>query len=117
MEKTFLASLINLNQEITYYVLIIIILSLFLISVNFKLNSCINFVKILLNFIFKKKEKNSISNESLESLKIAEGSRDNEEVLIGTVDLLKAEKLRTVWGTFRDRRPELYRDLLNLDGS
>ena len=48
--------------------------------------------------------------------KIAEGSRDKEEVLIGTVDLLKAEKLRTVWGTFRDRRPELYRDLLNLDG-
>jgi len=63
LEKTFLASLINLNQEITYYVLIIIILSLFLISVNFKLNSCINFVKILLNFIFKKNEKNSISNE------------------------------------------------------
>jgi len=25
--------------------------------------------------------------------------------------------LRTVWGTFRDRRPELYKDLLNLDGS
>ena len=49
--------------------------------------------------------------------KIAEGSRDKEEVLIGKVDLLKAEKLRTVWGTFRDRRPELYRDLLNLDGS
>jgi len=63
LEKTFLASLINLNQEITYYVLIIIILSLFLISVNFKLNSCINFIKILLNFIFKKKEKNSINNE------------------------------------------------------
>ena len=49
--------------------------------------------------------------------KIAEGSRDKEEVLIGKVDLLKAEKLRTVWGTFRDRRPELYKDLLNLDGS
>ena len=49
--------------------------------------------------------------------KIAEGSRDKEEVLIGKVDLSKAEKLRTVWGTFRDRRPELYKDLLNLDGS
>ena len=49
--------------------------------------------------------------------KIAEGSRDKEEVLIGKVDLFKAEKLRTVWGTFRDRRPELYKDLLNLDGS
>jgi len=49
--------------------------------------------------------------------KIAEGSRDKEEVLIGKVNLSEAEKLRTVWGTFRDRRPELYKDLLNLDGS
>ena len=49
--------------------------------------------------------------------KIAEGSRDKEEVLIGEIDLLKAERLRTVWGTFRDRRPELYKDLLVLDGS
>ena len=63
LEKTFLTSLINLNQEISYYILIIIILSLFLISINFKLNSCTNFLKILFNFIFKKKEKNLINNE------------------------------------------------------
>ena len=63
LEKTFLTSLINLNQEISYYILITIILSLFLISINFKLNSCINFLKILFNFIFKKKEKNLINNE------------------------------------------------------
>tara|TARA_B100000953_G_scaffold296066_1_gene288201 strand:- start:701 stop:1564 length:864 start_codon:yes stop_codon:yes gene_type:complete len=49
--------------------------------------------------------------------KIAEGSRDKEEVLLGKVNLSEAEKLRTVWGTFRDRRPELYKDLFNLDGS
>ena len=55
LEKTFLASLININQEISYYILVIIILSLFLISVNFKLNSCINFLKLLFNFILKKK--------------------------------------------------------------
>jgi len=47
LEKTFLVSLINLNQEISYYILIIIILLLFLISVNFKLNSCINFMLLL----------------------------------------------------------------------
>ena len=63
LEKTFLSSIINLNQEISYYILIIIILSLFLISINFKLNSCINFLKILFNFIFKKKEKNLANNE------------------------------------------------------
>ena len=63
LEKTFLASLINLNQEISYYILIIIILLLFLISINFKLNSCVNYIKILFKFLFKKKEKNLINNE------------------------------------------------------
>ena len=63
LENTFLVSLINLNQEISYYILIIIILSLFLISVNFKLNSCINFIKVIFKFIFKRKEKNFINDE------------------------------------------------------
>ena len=49
--------------------------------------------------------------------KIAEGSRDKEEVLIGKINLSEAETLRNVWGVFRDRRPELYKSLLNLDGS
>ena len=49
--------------------------------------------------------------------KIAEGSRDKEEILIGKINLSEAETLRNVWGVFRDRRPELYRGLLNLDGS
>ena len=49
--------------------------------------------------------------------KIAEGSRDKEEVLIGKINLSDAETLRNVWGVFRDRRPELYKGLLNLDGS
>ena len=40
--------------------------------------------------------------------KIAEGSRDKEEVLIGKINLSEAETLRNVWGVFRDRRPELY---------
>ena len=49
--------------------------------------------------------------------KIAEASRDKEEILIGKVDLDKAENLRNVWGVFRDRRTDLYSDLLKLDGS
>ena len=49
--------------------------------------------------------------------KIVEASRDNEEVLIGKINLTEAETLRNVWGVFRDRRPELYKGLLNLDGS
>jgi len=49
--------------------------------------------------------------------KIAEASRDKEEILIGKVNLDEAENLRNVWGVFRDRRTDLYSDLLKLDGS
>ena len=49
--------------------------------------------------------------------KIAEASRDKEEILIGKVSLDAAENLRNVWGVFRDRRTDLYSDLLKLDGS
>ena len=49
--------------------------------------------------------------------KIAEAGRDKEEVLIGKVNLDEAENLRNVWGVFRDRRTDLYNDLLKLDGS
>ncbi len=49
--------------------------------------------------------------------KIAEGSRDKEEVLIGKINLADAETLRNVWGVFRDRRPDLYKGLMNLDGT
>ncbi len=49
--------------------------------------------------------------------KIAEAGRDKEEVLIGKVNLDEAENLRNVWGVYRDRRTDLYSDLLKLDGS
>ena len=45
----------------------------------------------------------------------AEGSRDKEEILIAKIDLDEAEGFRNSWGIFRDRRPDLYRALLDLD--
>jgi N-carbamoylputrescine amidase len=47
---------------------------------------------------------------------IAEASRDQREVVTATVDLDRMRANRASWGLFRDRRPELYRDLLTLDG-
>ena len=49
--------------------------------------------------------------------KIAEAGRNKEEVLIGKVNLDEAENLRNVWGIYRDRRTDLYSDLLKLDGA
>jgi N-carbamoylputrescine amidase len=47
---------------------------------------------------------------------LAEAGRDDEAVLIATLDLDAVALARRAWGLFRDRRPALYRPLLSLDG-
>ena len=46
----------------------------------------------------------------------AEADRRSEGVLTATFDLDRCRSERTNWGTFRDRRPDLYAPLLSLDG-
>jgi N-carbamoylputrescine amidase len=48
--------------------------------------------------------------------KVAEAGRDTEAVLTATFDLDELRSMRNSWGLFRDRRPDLYRPLLTLDG-
>ncbi len=47
---------------------------------------------------------------------IAEASRETEEILTYAFDLDELELMRADWGIFRDRRPELYKPILTLDG-
>ena len=47
---------------------------------------------------------------------LKEGSRDKEEILIAEVDLEQNHLFRRNWGLFRDRRTDLYEDILSLDG-
>ena len=63
LETTFLTSLININSQISYYLLILIISILFLISVHFKISSFYKIIKKLFKLIFVKKEK-SYTNEN-----------------------------------------------------
>ena len=63
LETTFLTSLININSQISYYLLILIISILFLISVHFKINYFYKIIKKLFMLIFVKKEK-SYTNEN-----------------------------------------------------
>ena len=63
LETTFLTSLININSQISYYLLILIILILFLISIHFKISSFYKMIKKLFRLIFVKKEK-SYTNEN-----------------------------------------------------
>ena len=47
---------------------------------------------------------------------IAEASKDQEEIIYGDYDLDLIDLKRVDWGVFRDRRPELYKPILTLDG-
>jgi N-carbamoylputrescine amidase len=44
--------------------------------------------------------------------KIAEASRDKEEIIYAEFDLKEDARQREYWGLLRDRRPEVYEDLL-----
>ena len=58
LETTFLNSIIILNSQISYYAIILLILILFLISIQFKINSFYKIIKKIFKFLFSKKEKN-----------------------------------------------------------
>jgi DNA segregation ATPase FtsK/SpoIIIE, S-DNA-T family len=58
LETTFLSSIININSHISYYVLLLLILFLFLTSIQFKINYFLNFTKKILKDLFSKKAKN-----------------------------------------------------------
>jgi len=47
---------------------------------------------------------------------LADADRTSTAVVTSTVDLDAIEEQRRAFGFFRDRRPELYRPLLHLDG-
>jgi len=57
LETTFLNSLIGINSQVSYYLLILIILILFLISIHFKISYFYIIIKKLFKLIFVKKEK------------------------------------------------------------
>ena len=58
LESTFLNYIINLNSQIAHYVLALLILILFSISVQFRAKSFFNFIKKIMKFLLSKKEKN-----------------------------------------------------------
>ena len=65
LSETFLISIINLNGQIFYYLLVIIIFTFFFISINFNLYWFFNFIKKIIFKLFFKKEKTLNSNESI----------------------------------------------------
>ena len=58
LKTTFLNYIINVNSQVSYVFLIVLILILFLISVQFKIASFYVIIKKIFKFLFSKKEKN-----------------------------------------------------------
>jgi len=58
LTTTFFNFIININSQISYYILVLLILILFFISIQFKINSFYKIVKKIFVLLFSKKEKN-----------------------------------------------------------
>jgi S-DNA-T family DNA segregation ATPase FtsK/SpoIIIE len=58
LKTTFLISIININSNIFYFILISLILILFLISVQFKINSFYKIIRKIVSYLFSKTERN-----------------------------------------------------------
>ena len=65
LSDTFLSSIISINEKISYYLLIIIILTLFLISINFNIFWFFNLIKKIIFKLFTKKEKIQNTDETI----------------------------------------------------
>ena len=63
LETTFLNSIITINSQISYYIITLLIIILFLISVQFKIKFFYNFIRKLFKLLFSKKER-SYTNEN-----------------------------------------------------
>tara|TARA_B100001741_G_scaffold102548_1_gene84373 strand:+ start:5343 stop:7430 length:2088 start_codon:yes stop_codon:yes gene_type:complete len=90
LEKSFLDNLININENITYYILTLLIISLFLISMNFSPKKTWNLLKQVLNLFNKKKnytDKSEIINTYLPQDEI-------KNLIQEDLPFIKADKLK-----------------------
>ena len=67
LSETFLMSIINLNKQIFYYLLSIIIFVIFLISVNFNIFWFFNLIKKIIFKLFSKNKNILTSNENIDN--------------------------------------------------
>src|SRR5210317_1514398 len=65
LNKSFLRSLILINKDIFFYVLILITIIFFLLSINFNLKKFLGFIKKIFHFINKKNNKNYTDKSEL----------------------------------------------------
>jgi|TARA_B110000003_G_scaffold46055_1_gene44170 DNA segregation ATPase FtsK/SpoIIIE, S-DNA-T family len=107
LNRTFLNSIIQINENIFYYILILLILFLFLISINFSPTKFYLNLKKLINLLYKDEEKNytdkseiineyipqdeikNLIQEDLPFIKTENKSGNNIKFKLPSLDLLK----------------------------
>ena len=92
LSQTFFGNLINLQSTILYYILIIIILGLFLISINFNLQKSLFFLKRIINYFSQDNskpytDKSEIINEYIPQDEI-------KNLIQEDLPFIKAEKIK-----------------------
>jgi S-DNA-T family DNA segregation ATPase FtsK/SpoIIIE len=92
LDNSFLKDLVNINENITYYILALLIISLFLISINFSFKKTWNFLKQIFNLVNKDKNKNytdksEIINEYMPQDEI-------KDLIQEDLPFIKADKLK-----------------------
>ena len=124
LNQTFLNSLILINEKLFYYTLIIIILSLFLISLNFHPVKFYQIIKKLLYTFNKKDEKNytdkseiineyipqeeikNLIQEDLPFIKAENKNNNNIKFKLPTLDLLKTPSKRERQGLVKNEKQD-----------
>ncbi len=91
LNKTFLNSLINLNENIFYYIQILLIIFFFLLSINFSIKTFFKLFKIL--FLFKNKQQNYTSKDEVISEYIPQEEIKN--LIQEDLPFIKVEKNQT----------------------
>ncbi len=92
LSQTFLGDLIKLQLTTSYYFLILLILSLFLKSINFNLKSFWNYLKIFYNYINKNNNKTYADKSEIISEYIPQ--EDIKNLIQEDLPFIKAEKVK-----------------------
>ena len=90
--QTFLLNIINIQTTVSYFFLLILILAFFLISINFNLKGCLNFIKKIINFINKDKVKPYTDKSEVISEYIPQEEIKN--LIQEDLPFIKAEKIK-----------------------
>ena len=93
LNETFFKDLIVLNENISYYFLYILILILFLISINFSIKKTFNFLKKIINFFIKNNNKNYTNESEIISEYIPQDEIKN--LIQEDLPFIKAEKIKS----------------------